>query len=660
MRQLSHEEAVVLLAQVGACSLDEELGLLVGLLVGGGASEAVGVDAKVVLVHGHVEEAVVTPVGSPRVAADPVLLTSLWVLAVASDRDLVVDEREADLLGVDVGAIVVVLEVLGGVDTARDGAVSVELSLHLVDAGKRVVLADVVLLVLDGDAAIEASLANRGRRPGAVTADVNVLAHVVDEVVSGVLLARRVRDTSVVGIPVHLSGVATIAGATSLAVHDGLGIEADRGGVEVTVQDVESVGDGRGGALSPAGTAVLWDVLVLVPGQVVLAVHVSPVDNLGKVSGVVDLPWVRRVGELLVATLKLGPLNTAATSGDGLVDGGIVAAVLGLRELVDGVVVVGVVPLLIRGDMPRLLSPGVLRSGPGAVALDGDVVGATADAEETILTPVLTPGVADEPVLLAILLTVTNDGDVVDDVEVASVITVDATSVFLEGVGDGNTASNGTSLVDLLHHSLLARDHAVLLNTVHKVLVGDEAGLARVAVAAHVHGGADLTVVETTGTIDGASLISDLVVGHPGEGVVGLTTVATQVSRLARDDDLWGDVDVGPGCLTGDLYTIGDGRGGGMGPAGSAVLWDVLVADVGDHVDTVDVVPEPLGGQVVDGLERLVDAWGNSVEAAAAAGGLWVDLAETESGDAQESDDSEGFHLHFLLLVERIIIKYGR
>ena len=552
-----------------------------------------------------------------------------------------VDEREADLLGVDVGAIVVVLEVLGGVDTARDGAVSVELSLHLVDAGKRVVLADVVLLVLDGDAAIEASLANRGRRPGAVTADVNVLAHVVDEVVSGVLLARRVRDTSVVGILVHLSGVATIAGATSLAVHDGLGIEADRGGVEVTVQDVESVGDGRGGALSPAGTAVLWDVLVLVPGQVVLAVHVSPVDNLGKVSGVVDLPWVRRVGELLVATLKLGPLNTAATSGDGLVDGGIVAAVLGLRELVDGVVVVGVVPLLIRGDMPRLLSPGVLRSGPGAVALDGDVVGATADAEETILTPVLTPGVADEPVLLAILLTVSNDGDVVDDVEVASVITVDATSVFLEGVGDGNTASNGTSLVDLLHHSLLARDHAVLLNTVHEVLVGDEAGLARVAVTTHSHSRADLTVVKTATKIDGACLISDIVVSDPLKSVNRLTTVATHVSRLTGNDDLRRDVDIGPGSLTGDLYTIRESRGGSVGPAGTAVLWDVLVAHVGQVAHILDIVPLPDGGEVVDGLKRLDDSWSSPLDTTTMARGLRVDLTETECGDTQESNDSE-------------------
>ena len=69
------------------------------------------------------------------------------------------------------------------------------------------------------------------------------------------------------------------------------------------------------------------------------------------------------------------------------------------------------------------------------------------------------------------------------------------------------------------------------------------------------------------GAVDGTSLISDLIVGHPLEGVVGLTTVAALVLLLARDDDLGGDVDIGPGGLTGDLYPIGDGGGGGVGPA---------------------------------------------------------------------------------------------
>ena len=122
-----------------------------------------------------------------------------------------------------------------------------------------------------------------------------------------------------------------------------------------------------------------------------------------------------------------------------------------------------------------------------------------------------------------------------------------------------------------LHHVLLAGDLAEFVDTVDQVLVGDEASLTWVTVTADVHGRAWLgnlsLLLVTESTVDGASLIGDFVVGHPLESVVGLTTVATKVLLLARDDDLGGDVDIGPGGLTGDLYPIRDGGGGGVGPA---------------------------------------------------------------------------------------------
>ena len=229
-----------------------------GLGVGGDTGKTVGLDAEVVAVHGHVEEAVVAPVGTPGVATDPVLLASGGVLAVTNDGDLVVDHGEADVLRVDVVALslgdanVFCLEFVSGMNTTRDGTVLEELGHHLVLAGDGVVLADVVLLVLDSGAVLHAGLALGGRRPGAVTADIDVSAHAVNQVEGGVLLARGVRDTGVVGILVDEGGVSTIARATSLAVDNSLGVETDGGGTEATVQDVESVSDGRGGALSPA------------------------------------------------------------------------------------------------------------------------------------------------------------------------------------------------------------------------------------------------------------------------------------------------------------------------------------------------------------------------------------------------------------------------
>ena len=194
-----------------------------------------------------------------------------------------------------------------------------------------------------------------------------------------------------------------------------------------------------------------------------------------------------------LTTFEAGNLDTACTIFSLFVDGCVKTVVTGLRHGVDGLIVSGVVPLVIGGLMPLFSSPGVLHGGPGAVALNSDVVGASADAEETILTPVGAPRVTDQPVWAAVLLTVADDGDVVDDVQVTGVITVDTTSVVVKGLRHGNTASNGTSLVDLLLHVLLANDLAELFDIVGHVLVGDEASLTWVTVTADVHGGASLS-----------------------------------------------------------------------------------------------------------------------------------------------------------------------
>ena len=134
-------------------------------------------------------------------------------------------------------------------------------------------------------------------------------------------------------------------------------------------------------------------MLVLVPGEVVDTVHVSPVDDLREVFVGMNFPGIR--ASLNITTWDGGSLDTASTVRGKLVDGGIITRVGGLRELVDGVVVEWVVLLSFGGLMPDSLGPGVLGSGPGAVAFDTNVVGTSADAEETILTPVSAPGVSD-------------------------------------------------------------------------------------------------------------------------------------------------------------------------------------------------------------------------------------------------------------------------
>ena len=211
-------------------------------------------------------------------------------------------------------------------------------------------------------------------------------------------------------------------------------------------------------------------------------------------------------------------------------------------------------------------SPGILWSGPGAVSLNGDVVDTSDDSDETLLTEVGTPRVSDGPVLGSVLNTVSNNRDIVDDVLITSLILEDSTSVVLKGSWDSNTAGNWTSLVDFLHHLLLTRNLTVLISVVDLVVVLVPAALAWGAVLAHDLLGALGTIIMSSGSVDGAGLISDLVLVHPLEGVVSFTTVATIILG-AGNENLRGDVDIWPGCLSLDLDSIRHGRGGGMSPA---------------------------------------------------------------------------------------------
>ena len=172
-----------------------ELGSVCGLRVGWGTGEAIRLDGEVgaLITHGQVEEAVVAPVGAPRVATDPVLFAGGGVLAVTDDGDLVVDLGESDGLSVDVvsltfnNSVVLGLEGVGGLNTARDGAVGVKLSHHVVFAFDLVVVSHIVLSVVNSTAVGISSFTFTWW--GAVTADIVVRAHAVNQVVGSVLLA---------------------------------------------------------------------------------------------------------------------------------------------------------------------------------------------------------------------------------------------------------------------------------------------------------------------------------------------------------------------------------------------------------------------------------------------------------------------------------------
>jgi len=386
------------------------------------------------------------------------------------------------------------------------------------------------------------------------------------------LHARSSDETGLMGIRVDTTGVSTVARATSLSVDDNLSVDRDRGDGAQLVQDVESISNGGCSSLSPARPAVLGNVLVLTPGEVVDTVHVSPVDCVGNIFLFNLIPGVRAVLDSFL-DVERRAFNTASLLG-GLEEVFFLnltsLTVEGrLGEFVCFLVVSSVVLLGLGSLMPRLFSPGVLRSDPRAVLFNSDVVFASADLGETTIAPVFSPGVSHEPVLFAGRRgTVSDDGDGVDLLFVSSSIAVNTvTRESLKRIGDSDSTGDGSACGNLLHHVLLSLNITVLVGAVSLVLVGDEASLTGVAVSAVFHGGAFLSIIVTTSLVDRASSILNLVLGHPLEGGEVVSTVTSIHVGLARDQDLRRDVDIGPGGLTGDLDAIGEDGGGSVSPA---------------------------------------------------------------------------------------------
>ena len=84
-----------------------------------------------------------------------------------------------------------------------------------------------------------------------------------------------------------------------------------------------------------------------------------------------------------------------------------------------------------------------------------------------------------------------------------------------------------------------------------------------------------------------------------------------------------------------------------MSPAGATVLGNVLVADVCKEVGSVNVVPDPLFGEVnvlKDGVNLPLNGFSDGDTAWV----LFVDESFSGESDTDESRYSEGFHEIFI------------
>lgn len=82
---------------------------------------------------------------------------------------------------------------------------------------------------------------------------------------------------------------------------------------------------------------------------------------------------------------------------------------------------------------------------------------------------------------------------------------------------------------------------------------------------------------------------------------IDIDRVAATTGRpagMAIDQDLWCEHHVRPGAVSGDVDPVGEGAGGGVGPAAAAVLRQVLITGQRQVVNAIDIPPVPGCGKL--------------------------------------------------------------
>ena len=117
---------------------------------------------------------------------------------------------------------------------------------------------------------------------GAVLTFLHVRAAEVLRILGEIILASFFRNSVKIGVFVYIGRVSAVAVTAPSTVDENLRREGDIRPRSVS-GDVDPIGDGAGGALGPATSAVVGNVLIFVPGEVVDSADVSPVPVLGEV-----------------------------------------------------------------------------------------------------------------------------------------------------------------------------------------------------------------------------------------------------------------------------------------------------------------------------------------------------------------------------------------
>jgi len=335
-----------------------------------------------------------------------------------------IDLWEELMLTVDTSSII--LKFVSSIDTTSDWSIFIEFSLHFCFSWESVIVADIVFLELNGSACFLASLTDWAWWWDAVFAEILSLAFsstisLFAEIKSNILFTRWIWDTISVSIFPDTTWVSTFTITTSFTVYDNLSIQSNRGWVSEVGHDVESISKSWSSTLGPAWATVNWNMLIFTPWKIVDTIDVTPVPVVWKVGLINFIP-----GILLWWSFSVFEGSFFSSASFALQE-----FWFNFWEFLHEFLVQWIISLLLSGMMSLIIGPCIFWSTPGTIGLDSNVVGTSDNSEETLFSPMGSPGVSDSPVLGTIVSnTESSDWDIMNDIGISSGIVVNTTCVI--------------------------------------------------------------------------------------------------------------------------------------------------------------------------------------------------------------------------------------
>lgn len=248
------------------------------------------------------------------------------------------------------------------------------------------------------------------------------------------------------------------------------------------------------------------------------------------------------------------------------------------------------------------------RSRPGDLAFNAQQVLTRRKTHVTHLTPVLTPAVAHDPVLLSLLGTPSNNTDNMVGTLRVFRLGKDATTVLDNRLGVDRRRDRSTNedlRLDVLHDILVHLDHSVLGNrrvgeviNLRALTTHTRKGIASTTNVVRLAGRVELGTKSLTRVLRTGQIAHASIVGHESLVLNELVRrrVVSSVTRPGRlgaavENVLDAEIDVVALAIAGNLDAIREAAQGTMGPAAATVLRDVLVERVRQVRDAVHVGP---------------------------------------------------------------------